>query len=87
MSKTEQQKMHSAERIRQARLDLGMTQIDLARETGFHPDSILNWETGKVQPRPHYMKVLSEILGRPIWWLRASDLVEELDGRDRRPDQ
>jgi transcriptional regulator with XRE-family HTH domain len=86
MTMTEQQRMHSAERMRRARLDLGMTQADLAQATGFHPDSILKWETGRQEPRPRYMKVLSEQLGRPIWWLRASDLVEELNGRDRRPD-
>jgi transcriptional regulator with XRE-family HTH domain len=67
------QQHQSGERIRQARLDLGMTQIDLARETGFHPNSIIKWEQGVVQPRPHYWKILSEQLGRPIWWLRASE--------------
>jgi transcriptional regulator with XRE-family HTH domain len=84
---TERQRIQSGERLRQARLDLGWTQEDLAQATGFHPNSIIKWEQGVVQPRPHYWKILSEQLGRPIWWLRASDLVEELDGRDRRPDQ
>jgi transcriptional regulator with XRE-family HTH domain len=83
---TERQRIQSGERLRQARLDLGWTQEDLAQATGFHPNSIIKWEQGVVQPRPHYWKILSEQLGRPIWWLRASDLVEELDGRDRRPD-
>jgi transcriptional regulator with XRE-family HTH domain len=54
-----------------------MTQAQLAKATGLHPDSILNWENGRVVPRPHFMRVLSETLGRPIPWLRASDLVEE----------
>jgi transcriptional regulator with XRE-family HTH domain len=69
----EQRRLASGERIREARLDLGMTQADLAKATGFHPDSILNWESGRVSPRPRFMRVLSEILGQPIPWLRASE--------------
>jgi transcriptional regulator with XRE-family HTH domain len=85
---TERQRIQSGERIRQARLDLGWTQEDLAQATGFHANSVVKWENGQVQPRPHYWKVISEQLGRPIWWLRASDLAEEFtaNGRDRRSD-
>jgi transcriptional regulator with XRE-family HTH domain len=70
---TNEQRLASGERLREARLNLGMTQLDLAKQTGFHANSIIKWEQGRVQPRPHYWRILAEVLGQPIPWLRASE--------------
>lgn len=72
----------SGKRIRDARIALGWNQLDLAQKTGFHPDTILKWETGRVSPRPHNWRALSDALGESIRWLRASDLEEERNGRE-----
>ena len=78
---TDPRKLLSAERMRQARLDWGMTQIDLAKATGFHPDTIQSWEVGRATPRPHFLKVLAEQLDRPIWWLRGSPEPHKKEAR------
>jgi transcriptional regulator with XRE-family HTH domain len=70
---TREQRLASGRRLKQARLDLGMTQGDLAKMTGFHENSIIKWEKGQVSPRPHYMQILAETFGRPMQWLWAGE--------------
>lgn len=61
---------------------MGHTQVELAEQTGLSRRAISDWETGKSRPQPRCLRVLSEFLGQPIWWLRASD-VEDPDGESR----
>jgi transcriptional regulator with XRE-family HTH domain len=73
------QRKVSAHRLAEARKNLGYRQEDLARATGFDRRSIGRWESPQGrEPSPRCMKVLSEVLGEPISWLRAYDL----EGRD-----
>ena len=39
------------EAIRKRRLDLGLSQVAMARQLGVDPWTLLNWEKGRTQPR------------------------------------
>lgn len=49
-----------AEKIKQLRLMMGLTQEAFARQTGFTISTIHRWETGKVKPSPIARKVLQD---------------------------
>ena len=87
MATVAEQKIESGNRLRRARLNMGWTQADLARNSGFHPDSIAKWERGKREIHPHCLQVLSALLNIEIRWLRADDVEEHSDGRNHRHDQ
>jgi transcriptional regulator with XRE-family HTH domain len=75
--KVSERRRISAARLAEARKNLGYTQEDLARATGFDRRSIGRWESPRGrEPSPRCLRVLSEVLGEPISWLRAYDLEE-----------
>jgi transcriptional regulator with XRE-family HTH domain len=82
---TREQRLASGKRLKQARLDLGMTQGDLAKVTGFHENSISKWEKGHVSPRPHHMQIVAETTGRPTQWLWAGDTLGQNGHEMSRP--
>lgn len=51
----------SGEKLRQARVRRGLSQLQLAAEAGIKPDSYRSWETGRTQPR--FQKDLDQVLG------------------------
>ena len=61
------------ERLRQARLDRGITQAQMARGLRTHERQIVRWERGESQPRPHVRQSLADYLGVPIETLAGDD--------------
>lgn len=53
--------MHAT--IKQRRLELGLTQLELAQESGFTQVEISRWESGKRLPNVHQLQALSKVLG------------------------
>jgi len=51
------------ESIRQKRLELGLTQVDLAKLLGASEMSVVGWEKGWHVPSPTYERRIKEILG------------------------
>ncbi len=51
------------ERIRQKRLELGLTQRDLAKSLGADKMSVLNWENDKHLPAARFQRRIKKILG------------------------
>ena len=54
--------MTFGEKIKAARAELGYTQSDLARDSGVCLQSIVNYERGRVVPRPSTLICLAEVL-------------------------
>lgn len=50
--------------IRQARLDAGLTQLELAHLMGVSQRSVENWEQGVATPRPLYLQAVRRTLKR-----------------------
>lgn len=55
-----------AERIKEARLALGMTQAQLAEQAGVSESAIQMYEIGKRIPRDSVKAKLAEVLKQPI---------------------
>ena len=60
-------------RIRDAREQSGMTQIQLAQRLGVEPNSLRAWESGTREPRANRLTTLAGMLDVTVPWL--------LDGR------
>ena len=58
-----------SERLKQARLEKGMTQKDLFKKTGLAMSSICLYETGKTEPSLFSTFLLADALGVSIDWL------------------
>ena len=64
-------------RITQARRELGLRQVDLARKMKVSQRSAQAWETGEVIPYRR-MKALARVLRKePEWILHGDEVVEE----------
>jgi len=46
----------------QRRLELGLTQVDLAKLLGVNEMSVVNWENDRHFPSPGYLRRIKEIL-------------------------
>lgn len=57
-------------RIRQAREELGLTQVQLAERLGIAFQSLQQWEAGKTTPRSDRIRKLANILGKTPSWLQ-----------------
>lgn len=55
-----------AERIKQARLRMGLEQEDVAQALGVSVRSVVAWERGETTPRPKKQRELSKLTGRPV---------------------
>ena len=55
-----------AERIKEARLEKGMTQAQLAEKCGVSDAAIQMYEIGQRVPRDSVKKVMAEVLEKPI---------------------
>lgn len=56
----------NANRIRQARYSLRLTQEEFARSIGVGVRNVPDWESGKRQPRIASLRRISELSGIPI---------------------
>ena len=59
------------ERVRELRHKHGLSQAQLARETGLSPDSVMLWETGRCRPREQKLKLLADYFGVSPDYLRG----------------
>lgn len=50
-------------RLRQARMDRGLRQKEVAEELGVHPDTVKNWENGRSEPTLKAVPKVLEFLG------------------------
>jgi transcriptional regulator with XRE-family HTH domain len=57
--------------LRDARLNLGWRQEDLARVTGIGRTTIIRWENGQTYPSPRMLKHVAQALGVSIPALRS----------------
>ena len=51
--------------MKAARVNADMTQSDMALKMGVSNKTIMNWETGKIIPKPAQFKMYCDIVGRP----------------------
>ena len=58
-------KAEIGERMREARLRAGLSQVKLAAILGITQNDVSRWECGRVTPGPHYRARISEALDRP----------------------
>lgn len=75
--------MTFGEKIKAARAELGYTQSDLARETGVCLQSIVNYEKGRVVPRPHTVMLLAEALKVSTRYLSDDSCEDPLSDIER----
>ena len=57
------------ERLRKAREDAGLAQVDVAREMRIGRSTVANWENGTNKPSYLAVEKLSMMTGVPLWWL------------------
>lgn len=65
-------------RLRDVRIEKGMTQEELAERSGVHRDTILKLETGQRDARPATLKKLADALG-----VRSEEIDPKNEGRNR----
>lgn len=53
-------------RIRLARLQLGLDQLELADQLGVTRNTVSEWETGKAEPRITTLRRLAAVSGKPM---------------------
>ncbi|WP_019779829.1 LexA family transcriptional regulator [Streptococcus sobrinus] len=69
--------MFSAEKLKNRRKELGMSQADVARHLGISRPSYFNWENGKTKPNQKNWNKLSKILQvNPSYFLSEYEIVE-----------
>jgi transcriptional regulator with XRE-family HTH domain len=64
------------EKIRQARVDRGLRQIDLAKLIGVSPQSISAFESGKISPAPEYLQDIAHHTNRPLHLFTGHKVAE-----------
>jgi transcriptional regulator with XRE-family HTH domain len=73
-------------RLKFVRINLGLRQRDVAKKTGLPKPYIVNFESGRMNPRPAELQALAKVLGVP-----ADRLLEHVpdpaDGAEARADQ
>jgi transcriptional regulator with XRE-family HTH domain len=64
-----------AARIYQARRDAGLTQQELAEQTGISQFSISKYENGHTEPRARSLRAIAQATDREIAWFYSDDGV------------
>lgn len=49
-----------------ARVNAGMTQQDVAEKMHISKQTIVNWEKGKIRPKPAQFEMMSRLYGMPV---------------------
>ena len=79
-------------RIKQARLDRGLSQVELAQAANVSQPTVANWENDSHIPRQAVLEKLSGILAKPQNWIKIgidteTELANTQDGYLQRPIQ
>lgn len=64
--------------LRQARMDRGLLQREVAEELGVHPDTVKNWENGRTEPSLRAVPKILKFLGG--FTLKSPDFDENFSG-------
>ena len=62
------------ERIRQARLELGLSQGQVSERTGLTQTSLSRYETGAANPSEPSLRLLASIYGRKYEWFYGEEI-------------
>lgn len=52
--------------LKAARVNAGLTQLQVEKATGFARSTLTRWESGKVSPRMEDVEVLCKLYGIPL---------------------
>ena len=58
-------------KLKAARVNAGLTQVEAARAVGRNKQTIINWETGATEIRVSDLMALSELYGIPLEYLEV----------------
>ena len=65
-------------RIRERRVDRGLTQAQLAAKVGVTENAITQYETGRAVPKPQRLQGIATALGSSMEWLLTGGEEEEI---------
>jgi transcriptional regulator with XRE-family HTH domain len=71
--------MAIGEKIKQARLKVGLNQAELARALGIKPVNVSQWESGKTRPDVERLPAISKELRVSVEWLLSENLNHDTD--------
>ena len=66
-----------ADRIKQARIALKMSQSELARMLGIKPQAVQHWENGTSSPKTERITDVAKTLDVQVSWLLNQEYVQE----------
>lgn len=52
--------------LRAARINAGLRQIELAKAVGVTIGTVVNWESGKTEPKPSQLEQISQVTKIPV---------------------
>ena len=61
--------MKFSKRLKELRIEKGISQMDLAKATGISQSAIAKWELGKTEPTASALIKLSEFFGETVQYL------------------
>lgn len=61
--------MKFGERLKELRVNKGLSQMDLSLKTGLSQSAIAKWELNKTEPTASALIVLSKFFGEPVDYL------------------
>lgn len=64
------------EKIKHARIEIGLTQEALADAVGVEPPTISRWESGQIEPRPATLVKIAKAVEKPVSWFTRGDSLE-----------
>lgn len=65
-------------KIKHARLERGLRQVDLAKLVGVSAQSISAFESGRIPPAPEYLELIAHHTGRPLHVFTGQRVSEAL---------
>lgn len=66
-----------ASRIKKARADAGLNQVEFAKEIGKANSTVAMYELGQSEPTASTLKRISEVTNKPVLWFISSDPASE----------
>jgi transcriptional regulator with XRE-family HTH domain len=69
-------------RIRQARLGADLSQDGLARKAGTSARNVARWETGRNEPRPHFVAAIAQATGKDLSFFFTEDDASDEEASD-----
>ena len=71
--------MSDADRIKEGRLAMGITQLDLAERLGVTIKTVNNWENGRHKPSPNIRKLINRIFDFHIGRRASKGFIMEVN--------